>query len=69
MDTTADRTAAAYFGAVEFLREVTPMGRHAGRGTARAAVTGAGSATPNAVYDTAPKPDRMTPGVGTRLHA
>ncbi|WP_436758574.1 GNAT family N-acetyltransferase [Streptosporangium sp. V21-05] len=57
MDTTADRMAAAYFDAIGFLCEVTPMGRYAERGTARAAVTGAGVATLNAAYDTAPEPD------------
>lgn len=35
-DTTADRMAAAYFDAIEFLCEVTPMGWYTERGTARA---------------------------------
>ncbi|MEU4408406.1 GNAT family N-acetyltransferase [Streptosporangium sp. NPDC023963] len=58
MDTTADRMAAAYFDAIEFLCGVTPTGWYAERGTARAAVTGAGVATLNAAYDTEPEPDR-----------
>ncbi|MFF3442224.1 GNAT family N-acetyltransferase [Streptosporangium sp. NPDC002721] len=57
MDTTADRMAAAYFDAIGFLCGVTPAGWYAERGTARAAVTGAGVATLNAAYDTAPEPD------------
>ncbi|MFC6083838.1 GNAT family N-acetyltransferase [Sphaerisporangium aureirubrum] len=57
MDTIADRMAAAYFEAFEFLCGVTPKGWYAERGTARAAMTRAGLAILNAVYDTAREPD------------
>ncbi|PWR04962.1 hypothetical protein DKT68_29295 [Micromonospora acroterricola] len=57
MDGTADRMAAAYFAAIEFLCEVTPKGWYAERGTARAAVTRASVATLNAAYDTTLEPD------------
>ncbi|MET8352081.1 MULTISPECIES: GNAT family N-acetyltransferase [unclassified Micromonospora] len=57
MSRTADRMAAAYFDAIEFLCEVTPKGWYAERGTARAAVTHAGVATLNVAYDTTRDPD------------
>ncbi|MFI6265369.1 GNAT family N-acetyltransferase [Micromonospora sp. NPDC051006] len=57
MNTTADRMAAAYFDAIEFLCGVTPKGWYAEQGTARAAVTQAGVATLNVAYDTTPEPD------------
>ncbi|MEU8379996.1 GNAT family N-acetyltransferase [Streptosporangium sp. NPDC048865] len=57
MSTTADRMAAAYFDAIEFLCTVTPEGWYAERGTARAVVTNAGIATLNGAYDRAPEPD------------
>ena len=57
MHTIADRLAASYFDAIETLCGVTPKGWYAQRGTARAAVTHAGVATLNAVYDTTAEPD------------
>ncbi|TDC38694.1 N-acetyltransferase [Micromonospora sp. 15K316] len=57
MNSTADRMAAAYFDAIEFLCEVTPKGWYAEQGTARAAVTQARVATLNVAYDTTREPD------------
>ncbi|MDW5324361.1 GNAT family N-acetyltransferase [Plantactinospora sp. KLBMP9567] len=57
MNTTADRMAAAYFDAIEFLCRVTPKGWYAERGTARAAVTRADIATLNVACDTSLEPD------------
>ncbi|MEO3809902.1 GNAT family N-acetyltransferase [Sphaerisporangium sp. B11E5] len=57
MDTFADRMAAAYYDDFEFLCKVTPKGWYAEQGTARAAMTHAGYAILNAVYDRAREPD------------
>ncbi|MEU4680328.1 GNAT family N-acetyltransferase [Micromonospora sp. NPDC023737] len=57
MNTTADRMAATYFDAIEFLCGVTPKGWYAERGTARAAVTCASVPTLNVAYDTTSEPD------------
>ncbi|MEV6373712.1 GNAT family N-acetyltransferase [Micromonospora musae] len=57
MNSTADRMAAAYSDAIEFLCGVTPKGWYAEQGTARAAVTRAGAATLNVAYDTTREPD------------
>ncbi|WP_433124888.1 GNAT family N-acetyltransferase [Micromonospora sp. CA-240977] len=71
INTSADWIAASYADAIKVLCAVTPKGWYAERGTARAAVTQAGVASLNVVYDTTPDPDlgsldRLAVEVGTQ---